>query len=726
MSADSAFATAESYVEQFYPLWFSYYQAVASNQLLGPASISPTYHEVVAINDDTLYASTFVDVTDQPAILTIPATSATYSILALDPYGDVFPSGIPALTPGVYALTGPGYTGTLPSGVTPIALPLNNSLLIFRVDKFSASGVDETTAATTFRASLQMQTLSDYMADPSGGAANILPVAAFAAPFKDAADTLIANDPILFLKMLQTAVGSSFAPPLSPDQTTLSNELNQLLASGTDLTDLAAGVQAAHQAIVNDYLDNTGPTNWIHFTDIGNWGDNVLDRSAIAEFIQYGNNAAAAAYYQTFDDAAGAPLNGSTPGGYVLTFPSGDLPQADRFWSLTAYTPDSIELIPNSADKYEVASYTPGLQYNADGSLSIYISQQQPAGVPAANWLPVSSDLFNIMLRVYGPEGSVAADTYVPPAITLVDNSQNMLTLNGLSDSIMTDANGAVVLDEMSAGAMGYTQIATIGPEWQDEGQGSLLGDGRNQVLLWNSSTDAIVAAEVNNGSATDTQIGAVGSEWQFEGVGPLAGGNDFLLWNGNSGALVVGTVSSGTASYTQIGGVGPEWSFEGVGQFLGDGSTDFLLWDTNSASPSYGAVLAGKDVGGAAQYSVIGGLGPDWQFAGSGDLLNDGKDSILLHNATTGALVVGEVNGGSLQYTPIGGVGSEWQFLGVGDYDGKSPAEFLMFNAGTGNNGNGALVIGTISGGAATYTQVGGVDPTQWTFHPTNPALLA
>lgn len=33
-----------------------------------------------------------------------------------------------------------------------------------------------------------------------------------------------------------------------------------------------------------------------------------------------------------------------------------------RFWPLTAYTPVSFELIPNRANKYLVASYTPGLE----------------------------------------------------------------------------------------------------------------------------------------------------------------------------------------------------------------------------------------------------------------------------------------------------------------------------------------------------------------------------
>lgn len=98
-------------------------------------------------------------------------------------------------------------------------------------------------------------------------------------------------------------------------------------------------------------------------------------------------------------------------------FPAGQLPEAARFWSITAYTPDDIELVVNPADKYVVASYTPGLQSNPDGSLSVYLSHALPPNVPEANWLPVPSGPFNIMLRVYGPEGSVAANTYLPPPV---------------------------------------------------------------------------------------------------------------------------------------------------------------------------------------------------------------------------------------------------------------------------------------------------------------------
>ena len=45
------------------------------------------------------------------------------------------------------------------------------------------------------------------------------------------------------------------------------------------------------------------------------------------------------------------------------------------------------------------------------------MSTELPDGVPAANWLPVPPGKFNIMLRVYGPDGSIVDNTYVPPGV---------------------------------------------------------------------------------------------------------------------------------------------------------------------------------------------------------------------------------------------------------------------------------------------------------------------
>src|SRR6185312_13396165 len=80
----SAFDTTVAYVVQFYPLWFTYYQRLLPrpNSLAGPDRVSPIYHYVVAINVDTVYASTYLDLAE-PVILTIPETAVTYSILML-------------------------------------------------------------------------------------------------------------------------------------------------------------------------------------------------------------------------------------------------------------------------------------------------------------------------------------------------------------------------------------------------------------------------------------------------------------------------------------------------------------------------------------------------------------------------------------------------------------------------------------------------------------------
>jgi hypothetical protein len=220
-SQSDAYVTTAAYVAQFYPLWFTYYQyQIAShNRFVGPTRISPLYQIVVAINDDTLYASTFLNLTTQPLVLTIPATTTNYSILTLDPYGTVFDVGLPALTAGIFALTGPGFIGTLPPEVTPIAMPYNVMTLIFRVDRFSSTNQEQTSLANSFRASLLTQTLCDYQnlpcpgGAPSGGTTLILPEIAFAAPFKTAADGLAELDPIAFLKQLQVAVKSSNTRP---------------------------------------------------------------------------------------------------------------------------------------------------------------------------------------------------------------------------------------------------------------------------------------------------------------------------------------------------------------------------------------------------------------------------------------------------------------------------------------------------------------------------------
>ena len=450
VKAQDAFTTTRDYVSQFYPLWFTYYQTSfgSANRLAGPNRISPLYHYVVAINNDTIYASSFLDLSTGPVVLTIPSTPANYSVLTLDRYNDIFDShsALPANTSGTYVLYGPGFDpNSLPKTVTPVPLPFNYMTLIFRADRFKRVNdveQDLTTEADTFRRAMSTMPLCAFLGQncpagvPSGGPTRIVPEIAFALPFKTIADSLIALDPIAFLRQLQRAVDSPATPPMSSEVKALSDRFNALFATSTlnNRSEFASGTRTAHDLIINQYLTHIDKTNWITYKDIGHWcpshddfyactnpdpGSSFpIQRSSITEFIQYANDHEAAVYFHAFKDGDDVALDGTDPNGYVLTFSAKKIPATSRFWSLTAYTPEAIELVPNSADKYLVASYTPGLQKNnADGSISIYMARQLPQGVNAANWLPIPPGPFNVMLRDYGPLGNVLDGTYVPPRI---------------------------------------------------------------------------------------------------------------------------------------------------------------------------------------------------------------------------------------------------------------------------------------------------------------------
>ncbi|HWA90168.1 MAG TPA: DUF1214 domain-containing protein [Rhizomicrobium sp.] len=415
-----AFKTTVDYVAHFYPLWFTYYQSSITNKpnrLAGPVRVSPLYQIVVAINVDTYYASAFLDATDGPAMLTIPSTTVSYSILTLDPYGNTY-NLLPKQTAGLFALTTADYTGPIPDGATRIDMPYDHMVLIFRADKYTSTNESEQKEARAFRRALLLQPLDKWNGDPTGGKTAILPELIFAAPFKTYADGLIAANPLKFLKQLQKAVLSPNTPAMTPREQKLSDNFNALFGAGGDMSQFALGAQAAHKLILDDYLNHTDKNNWINFTNMGTWKPSqFLDRAAITEFIQYGNNFSTSAYFQTFKDGSGAPLDGANGAVYVLHLTKNQLPDAERFWSFTAYTPESIELIENDLKKYDVASYTPGLTYDQDGGITLYFSQTQPSGVPQANWLPVSSRPFNIMLRVYGPGPNISSGDYVPPPI---------------------------------------------------------------------------------------------------------------------------------------------------------------------------------------------------------------------------------------------------------------------------------------------------------------------
>ncbi len=181
-------------------------------------------------------------------------------------------------------------------------------------------------------------------------------------------------------------------------------------------------------------------------------------------------------------------------------------------------------------------------------------------------------------------------------------------------------------------------------------------------------------------------------------------GESDILIAK-QSGEVVTGAISGfGLEQFSLIGGLGPEWSFHGTGDYLGEGYSQFLIASTG------GAVMIGDASSGTAVYTQVASLGSEWTFRESGDFLNHGKSDFLLEN-TIGQVFVGEVASGQAHFTQVAALGAEWTFVGAGDFLGDGHDQFLIENT------LGQVDVGAVgSNNQTTYAQIAGLGQ-EWKF---------
>jgi hypothetical protein len=328
----------------------------------------------------------------------------------------------------------------------------------------------------------------------------------------------------------------------------------------------------------------------------------------------------------------------------------------------------------------------------------------------AAGPRPLSSDPPSLLI------------TNIAPATPESDLLRDHFGGGNVSDILISNTSGAVVVGQLSDGTESYTTVARLGSEWSFEGTGDFLGDGQSGFLIENSS-GWVDVGEVAAGKTTYTEVAALGPEWRVVGTGDfwglaqgvtmgmtqhyVAGGNEaqFLIEN-TAGQLELGTVDEGRAVYTQIDQLNSDWKVLGAGAFLGNGKAQFLM--ENSA----GLVEVGDVQGQSAVYTQVAALGSEWKYVGNGDVLGDGKDQFLIENSA-GALVAADIGAdGKAHYTVLTGLGPEWSVEAVGDYLGEGVREQLVMK-----NTSGAVVIGDWSGGQIHWTQVGQLG-SEWSFH--------
>ena len=157
---------------------------------------------------------------------------------------------------------------------------------------------------------------------------------------------------------------------------------------------------------------------WVITVGLGLYGTNYMNRAVVAAFGWPANLQEDAVYPYTEVDGAGQPLNGANK--YTLTFPKGETPPVDGFWSITMYEIDQgWWFVPNPLNKFTV-SPRDNPKPNADGSLTLYFQNKSPGKDKEPNWLPAPKGPFIPMLRMYWPKAtspSIIDGTWSPPKI---------------------------------------------------------------------------------------------------------------------------------------------------------------------------------------------------------------------------------------------------------------------------------------------------------------------
>jgi hypothetical protein len=370
------------------------------------------FRDVTAPNADTLYTTAWIDVGSEPYVLTLPDAKDRYYLFPmLDGWTDVFEVPGKRTTgtgPQKYAITGPGWKGTLPEGVKELKSPTG---LVWLLGRIYCTGTPEDYAAVhKLQDEISLVPLSSYgkpYAPPPG---KVDPAIDRKTAVRDQVDALSAEEYFTLLAKLMKANPPNLADKPILDKMAKLGIVPGEPFDGSKLGPVAKEAFAMVPTIANQKImlhlkegivtgDMKLENGWVFTTKTGEYGTNYLQRALITA-IGLGANRPQDAVYPTSE---GPNIVSSYDGTkkYVMHFPKGQLPPAQGFWSLTMYDKDYF-FVKNPINRQSISARQ-DLKPNADGSVDLYIQNQSPGPDKESNWLPAPPDKFILMMRLYWP-----------------------------------------------------------------------------------------------------------------------------------------------------------------------------------------------------------------------------------------------------------------------------------------------------------------------------------
>jgi hypothetical protein len=403
------------------------------NQIKNEARVF-TYEDTAIItpNSDTPYSFMWMDLRAEPMVLSVPAVEKEryYAIMLCD--GNTYNYGYigsraTGNEAGDYMVVGPNWKGEKPAGIKKVFTSTTPfSVAGYRTQLFKA---DDMPNVVKVQAGYKAQPLSAFLKQPA------LP----AAPKVDFLPATTAGIQANYFQYLDAAI--RFVPP-APEEKEIRAKLAKI-GIGSDkpfdfkslsaeqkeafMLGMKSGDEKVDKFLASGVKNVNGWNIGSFFGDRAFFAGNWLMRAGAAKGGLYGNDAVEATYPFTRVDATGEKLDGSKHK-YILTFPAGQLPPVNAFWSVTMYDGKSQLLIKNPINRYLINSpMLPNMKKNQDGSLTLYIQKDSPGADKESNWLPAPNDLIYLVMRLYWPKTEAPSilpageGTWKPPGIVKVN-----------------------------------------------------------------------------------------------------------------------------------------------------------------------------------------------------------------------------------------------------------------------------------------------------------------
>lgn len=402
------------------------------NQFVNVKRYPPAdYRGVSAPNADTLYSLAWLDLSE-PMVFSHPDMGDRYYLFPMvDLWMTIFDSPGKRTTGGKaanYLITGPGWEGEVPAGMTHVASATRYIVILGRT---YADGTEEDyEAVNALQAQYNITPLSAWGKPFQYKAPPVNPDPGFSMTDKPQA-VILAMGTEGYFNLLAKLMGDA-APPAKEDAPLLARMAKLGIVPGQpfELNKLDPEVQAALKDLpamalkkIGENEDSLGTVvnGWIITKGLGVYGTDYLKRAVVAAFGWPANLQEDAVYPYTKVDSSGAPLTGAN--NYTLTFPEAGTPPVNGFWSITMYEVDQgWWFVPNPLNKFTV-SMRNHPKFNEDGSLTLYFQHESPGKDKEANWLPAPKGPFIPMLRMYWPkerDPSVIDGSWSPPKIEKV------------------------------------------------------------------------------------------------------------------------------------------------------------------------------------------------------------------------------------------------------------------------------------------------------------------